>query len=113
MQLVAWLRTIDYTKPWLITIERLEPGSSYEQQCVLRGKEAKISAHTGEDPDDVHDRLLCMHYGTEELDLGNGKIIERPARRTRTGRNPLGYSEMTEHMRYVDAFASRFLGIVV
>lgn len=111
--LLQGLRHIDFSKQWLITIKRLEPGSSYEQECVLRGMEDKIAKFTGEDPDDVHENMLCMHYGTESVELHGGRIIQRPLRRTRTGKNKLGHSEMTEHMRYVEAFASRELGLQV
>lgn len=99
----AWLGRLTFDKPWKVTIERIEPGSSIEQECVLRGMEKAISEFTGHDKEEVHEMMLARHYGTEEVDLGNGQKLVRPARRTRTGANPLKYPEMREHMRFVEA----------
>lgn len=103
---VMWLGRLSFDKPWKVTIQRVERGSTVEQEAVLRGKERQIAEFTGHDPDEIHDEMLAQHYGTEQV----GKLI-RPARRTRTGPNPLTAGEMGDHIRFVEAFAARELGM--
>lgn len=110
-QVIPFVKRLTFEKPWRITFQLVEPGSTLDQQATLRGIEQKICDHTGEDMPRVHDELLCRHYGTEQIDLGNGNIHVRPARRTRTGPNPLSESEMQEHIEYVRAFAASECGI--
>lgn len=114
--LCRWLWTLDLTKRWKVTVGRLEPKAGVDQEAVLRGKEAKIAAHVGyegrSELEDLHDEFLKMHYGVEKVQLGN-RTIERPLRRTRTGKNPLKRHEMTEHLRFVERFAAQELGVEV
>jgi hypothetical protein len=107
---IAWLGGLTFDKPWKVTVERIEPGSSIEQECVLRGIEKAIADFTGHDKEEVHEMMLARHYGVEEVDLGNGQKLVRP-RRTRTGTNPLKHPEMREHMRFVEA-VGRELGAI-
>lgn len=109
----GWLARLTFEKPWRVTIERMEPRARVDQEAVLRGMERKIAEFTGHEPDEVHDVMLARHYGTVVVDLGHGRKLERPARRTRTGENKLSETEMREHMRFVEAFASTELGLDV
>lgn len=106
-----WLRQLDFRKPWIISIKRLEPGASVEQEAVLRGKERLISQFTGHDMEEVHDEMLIRHYGKKTITFRDGTTMEMPARRTRTGKDKLGYSEMLEHIRFVEAFGAAELGL--
>ena len=110
-RLIMRLMGLTFDRPWKVTIERVEPGAGTDQEAVLRGKERSIAEFTGHDPDEVHEEMLARHYGTEEVDLGGGRILIRPARRTRTGPKKLNRSEMGDHIRYVEAFAARELGL--
>lgn len=112
-RLITRLLGLTFEKPWRITIERVDGRARTDQEAVLRGKERIIADHTGHDPDEVHEQMLSRHYGTVTIDLGNGKTMDRPARRTRTGDNPLSPQEMTDHIRWVEAFASTELGLVM
>jgi hypothetical protein len=107
---IAWLWTLDFSKPWMFTVKRVEPGASVELEAVLRGKERLISEFTGHDMEEIHDAMLIRHYGKETIILKDGTEWERPARRTRTGKNKLSYSETVEHVRFVEAFGAT-LGI--
>lgn len=112
-RVIAFVNRITFDgRPWKVTIERVEPGAGTDQEAVLRGMERQIAEHTGNDPEDVHDALLRKHYGVEKVEIG-GAVLERPARRTRTGRNKLKRSEMHDHLRYVEAFAAAELGLQV
>lgn len=108
---MAWLTGLSFDKAWKVTVERIERGSSIEQECVLRGMEKAIADFTGHDKDEVHEMMLARHYGTEDIDLGNGQKLVRPKRRTRTGTDPLKHPEMAEHMRFVEA-VGRELGAI-
>lgn len=103
---VMWLGRLSFDKPWKVTIQQVSRGSTVEQEAVLRGKERQIAEFTGHDPDEIHEQMLADHYGTEQV----GKLI-RPARRTRTGPNSLNAAEMSDHIRWVEAFAARELGM--
>lgn len=112
-RLVRWLGTLDFKRTWRITVERIEPKSGVDQEAVLRGKEAKIAAFTGDTPAFIHDWLLYLHYGGELYFPRPGVYFVVPYRRTRTGENPLRRSEMTDHLRFVDAWAAMECGMVV
>lgn len=108
---IAWCGRLTFERGWKISVERLTPRARVDQEAVLRGKERQISEFTGQDPDDIHERMLVLHYGTDRVEVGNGQIWERPARRTRTGPNPLNEDEMRDHIRYVESFAASELGM--
>lgn len=110
-RLFAWLGQLTFERGWKITVERLNPKARVDQEAVLRGKERTIALETDNDAEAVHDRMLAMHYGTERIELGEGRFWERPARRTRTGKNPLSQDEMRDHILFVEAFAARELGL--
>lgn len=105
------LRNLDFRKPWAVTVKRIEPGASVELEAVLRGKERLISQETGHDMEEIHDEMLIRHYGKKTITFRDGSTMEVPARRTRTGTNKLAYSEMVEHIRFVEAFGASELGL--
>ncbi len=105
------LMGLTFDRPWKITLEQVTGRARTDQEAVLRGKERIISEFTGQDMEDVHDLMLARHYGTERVELGGGKYMERPARRTRTGENPLSPQEMREHITFVEAFGATELGL--
>lgn len=111
VRFIGFLRSLRFDKPWKVTIQRIEPGARVDQEAVLRGKERRIADYTGHDAEEVHDMMLARHFGTETVDLGNGKQLVRPARRTRSGSNPLNESEMRQHMRFVETFGATELGL--
>jgi hypothetical protein len=109
-RLIDWLRTLDFRKPWSITVKRIEPGASVELEAVLRGKERLIADFTGHDMEEIHEEMLIRHYGKRTITFTDGTTREVPARRTRTGKDKLAYSEMVQHIRFVEAFGAQ-LGI--
>lgn len=110
-RLFAWLGQLTFERGWKITVERLNPRARVDQEAVLRGKERQIADETGHDPDEIHERMLVMHFGTERIEIGQGVVWERPARRTRTGDKPLDEHEMRDHIIWVEAWAARELGL--
>lgn len=112
-RLIQRLMGLTFEKPWKITIEQVTGRARTSQEAVLRGKERIIADYTGHDPDEVHEQMLARHYGTIDVDLGNGRTWSRPARRTRTGDNPLSPAEMSQHIMFVEAFGATELGLVM
>lgn len=112
LQAIALLKRLGFKKPVLLTLKTIEPKARTDQEAVLRGMESKIARHTGTGPQSVHDELLKAHYGVIRIQAGK-HVFEEPARRTRSGPNPLGESEMQEHLRFVEAWAATELGLTV
>lgn len=106
-RLVQRLLSLTFDKPWKVTLQRIEGGRTVEQNAVLRGKVRVIAEFTGEDPDRMHEILLARRFGTEDVDLGGGKTMQRPARRS----SDLSHAEMSEYMHWIDAFAARELAL--
>lgn len=110
LRFFAFLKRLTFATPWKVTLERVERRARVDQEAVLRGFERAICEHTGQDIPTIHDELLMMRWGVKEHVCRDGTVMRVPARRTRTGDNPLNESEMREHMRFVEAEA-RSMGV--
>lgn len=106
-RLVSFLGGLTYERGWTVKVERYDPKRSLQQNDKLRATERDIAEFTGHDMDDLHEILLAKRFGTERLDLGGGKFMERPARRS----SSLSKSEMADYITWVQAFAARELGM--
>lgn len=89
--------TVGQGHEWLVTFERIDLSRSPGQNKRLRTIEREISEISGHDVGELHEILLARKYGTELLDLGNGKTMERPARRT----SDMGVAEIEEYTDWV------------
>lgn len=106
-RLVAWLGGLTYEKGWVVTVKRNDPKRTIPQNDKLRAMEREIAEQVGHDPDEMHEILLARRFGTVRLELGGGKSIERPARRS----SSLTTAEMADYITWVQAFAARELGM--
>jgi len=104
---VLFLKSLTFERPWKVTIERVEPYRTVEQNAVLRGFVRQIAEFTGEEPDRMHEILLARRFGSERVELGGGNFINRPARRS----SDLSRREMADYMTWVQAFAAEHLGM--
>lgn len=106
-RLIQRLMSLTFERPWKVTIERVVGGRTVEQNAVLRGMERTIAEFVGEDPDAMHEILLARRFGTVEISLGEGRTMQRPARRS----SDLNRTEMADYLRWVEAFAARELAL--
>jgi hypothetical protein len=104
---VLFLKSLTFERPWKVTIERVEPRRSIPQNDKLRAMEREIAQTTGHDPDELHEILLARHFGTQRVELGGGKFINRPALRS----SDLTRAQMGDYITWVHAFAAEHLGM--
>jgi hypothetical protein len=109
LRAIAALKQLTFgpKRGYVITIEPVEPHHTDAQRKKLRAMEGEIAEHTGNDPDELHEILLARRFGIEEVNLGNGKVLHRPARRS----SDLSRSEMGDFITWVQAFAAREAGL--
>ena len=106
-RLITRLMGMTFDRPWKVTIEPVTGGRTLDQNTKWRAMVRDIAEHTGEDPDDMHEILLARRFGTELVDLGHGKHMHRPARRS----SDLTKQEMADLITWGQAFAARELGL--
>jgi hypothetical protein len=106
-RLIMRLMGLTFDRPWKVTIERIDSTRTLDQNAKWRAMVRDIAEHTGEDPDRMHEVLLAERFGTERVELGNGKHMDRPARRS----SELTKQEMADLITWGQAFAARVLGL--
>jgi hypothetical protein len=109
LRAIAALKQLTFAgkRQWVMTLEPVEPHHSDAQRKKLRAMEGELAEHTGNDSDELHEILLARRFGIEEVNLGGGTMLHRPARRT----SDLSRSEMAEYITWVQAFAAREAGL--
>ena len=70
---------------------------------------SEAAKHIGCSVDELHDDLLCQHYGYEEIRMPSGAIRRRPLKRS-SQRN---VKEFSEFMEFCEAFLATELGVWV
>ena len=77
---------------------------SLSQNSRLWALHQLASKETGYSPDELHEIMLCKHFGTKTVEVG-GKSIEVPAKRSSTREK----QEFRDFLDYVETFyASEF-----
>jgi DNA polymerase/3'-5' exonuclease PolX len=89
---------------FMVTFEPIDLNSIAGQIQRLRGIEREICSHTGHDMEEVHERLLARKHGTKTIELGNGKTMDRPARRS----SEMGYQEIVDYIDWVIAIGIEY-----
>ena len=82
---------------YMVVFEPIDMNTVAGQKRRLRSIEREICDHTGHDMEEVHERLLARKYGTKEVDLGNGRTMHQPARRS----SDMGYQEIVDYIDWV------------
>lgn len=98
-RLIAHIGQMQYRadRGFMVTFEPINLASVAGQKTRLRAVEREICEHTGHDMEEVHERLLARRFGTEQVELGNGKTMDRPARRS----SDMGMAELIDYIDYV------------
>lgn len=99
-RLVDWLfrsLTFGAGRAWCVTIERVNPHHTDGQRKLLRAIEGEMAAHVGYEKEELHEILLAHRFGTKQIELVKGCVIERPARRT----SDLNREEMSAYIDWV------------
>lgn len=106
---VNWLLQLTFRpgQRWLVRVEKYSERRTIDQNAKIRAIDREIAAFTGDDPDDMHEILLARRFGTERIELGGGKFMERPARRT----SQLSKQEAADYITWLQAFAARECGL--
>jgi crossover junction endodeoxyribonuclease RusA len=84
-------------RAWCVTLERVDPKSTYGQMKLLRAIEGEMAKHIGEEREELHEILLAHRFGTKRIELVKGCFIERPARRT----SELSREDMSKYIDWV------------
>jgi hypothetical protein len=84
-------------RAWCVTLERVDPKSTYGQMKLLRAIEGEMAKHVGEEREELHEILLAHRFGTKRIELVKGCFIERPARRT----SELSREDMSKYIDWV------------
>lgn len=106
-RLIQRLMGMTFDRPWKVTIEPVTGGRTVDQNAKWRAIVRDIAEFTGEDAEDMHEILLARRFGIEEVKLGQGRTMQRPARRS----SDLSKAEMADLITWGQAFAARELGL--
>jgi hypothetical protein len=98
-RLMAHIGQLQYQagRGFMVTFEPIDLNTIAGQKRRLRSIEREICDHSGHDMEEVHERLLARKYGTKEVDLGNGKTMDLPARRS----SDMGMAEIIDYIDWV------------
>ncbi len=98
-RLIAHVGQMQYRsgRGFMVVFEPIDLNSPAGQKARLRAIEREICDYTGHDMEEVHERLLARRFGTKALELGNGKTMERPARRS----SDMGLQEIIDYIDWV------------
>lgn len=109
LRAIAALKQLTFgpKRQFVMTLEPIEPHHTDAQRRKLRAMEGELGAHTGMDPDELHEILLARRFGIEEVELGAGKVLHRPSRRS----SDLSRGEMGDYIVWVQAFAASEAGL--
>lgn len=106
-RLAAFIARLPLDRPQEVTVREHKAKRTNPQNArhwALLGEAAK---HIGCSADELHEDLLCQHYGYEEYTMPSGAIRRRPLKRS-SQRN---VAEFAEFMTFCEAFLATELGV--
>lgn len=89
---------------WKVTLEKVDPRGSDAQRAKIRAIVGDMAEQTGEEAEALYEKLLARRFGVDELDLGNGRAINRPAKRV----SDMGRQERSDYIDWLQALASEY-----
>jgi hypothetical protein len=92
--------------PFQVEIGPIREQRSLSQNARLWALHQLAAAETGYAPDEIHEVMLCKHFGTKTVEMG-GKRLEVPAKRSSTRDK----DEFRAFLEYVENFYAAELGI--
>lgn len=87
-------------KPVKVTIEPFIQRRTNTQNARLWALHTKAAEHIGCSPADVHEDMLCEHYGSTEVKLPSGAIKRVPLKRS----SPRNIKEFAKFMTFCEEF---------
>jgi hypothetical protein len=106
-RLAAFIARMSVVPVQAVTIAEYVPKRTSPQNArhwALLGEAAK---HIGCSADDLHEDLLCQHYGFDEIHLPSGRIVRKPLKRS-SARN---VKEFGIFMEFCEAYLATELGV--
>jgi hypothetical protein len=90
-----------------ITLRPYVPKRTSPQNARHWALLTEAAKHIGCSAEDLHEDLLCQHYGFEEIQLPSGRIVRKPLKRS-SARN---VKEFALFMEFCEAFLATELGV--
>ena len=94
-------------RPQEVIVREYVPRRTNPQNARHWALLSEAAKHIGCSADDLHEDLLCQHYGYEEVRMPSGAIRRRPLKRS-SQRN---VKEFSEFMEFCEAFLATELGV--
>lgn len=89
---------------WKVTVEKVDPRGTSAQMAKIRAIVSDMAEQTGEDAELLYEKLLARRFGVEEIDLGNGRVMARPAKRV----SELGRQGRSDYIDWLQALAAEY-----
>ena len=86
--------TADMSVGATLELSPLKTNRTRPQENYYRVWSREFAKHVGLTPDEMHDEILCIHFGSEEINTGFG-MKRRPKQRS-------SLSSKTEYMELID-----------
>jgi hypothetical protein len=91
---------IPLDKPLKVTIEPFIARRTNTQNARLWALHTKAAEHVGCSPADIHEDMLCEHFGYTEVKMPSGAIKRVPMQRS----SPRNTKEFAKFMTYCEEF---------
>lgn len=92
---------------WEVEIKRHVARRSNPQNSRLWALHQKAAAHVGCGADEMHEEMLCEHFGATEIKMPNGQIRRVPVKRS----SMRDRAEFAAFMEFVESFYISRLGV--
>ena len=103
----AFVARLPLDRPQQVTIAEYVPKRSNEQNARLWKLHSMAAEVVGCGADEMHEEMLCEHFGANEVRMPNGSIRRVPVKRS-SQRNK---REFGQFMEFVEAFYAERLGV--
>jgi hypothetical protein len=87
-----------------VTVEPIRQAGTEDQRKRIRAIVGEMAEQTGNDAGVLYEHLLERRFGLEEVDLGNGRVKYRPARRV----SGMSWQERSDYIDWLQALAIEF-----
>lgn len=104
---VHMLGRFKITRPVRVTIEHWNATRSAEQNAKYWACLGEAAKHVGCSPMDLHEDLLCEHFGAVDVRLPSGRIVRTPNRRS----SELDKKTFSEYLDFCINFLNSELGM--
>ena len=103
---IRFLSKLGFDKPWKLTLEEYVGQRTLKQNNRLWKLHGLAAEVTGYSKDDLHDIMLCKHFGYSEIEFAG--ITKRVPFKRSSVRNK---KEFKEYLDFVEMFYADTLGV--